>query len=252
MTTQWNAKLYDSNHSFVSKYGQDLIELLNPQPQEHILDLGCGTGDLAHTLQELGATVQGVDNSATMIELAKEKYPTISFDVMDAYQLDVDHTFDAVFSNAVLHWLKEPERVIQQIHTVLKSGGRLVAEFGGAGNVQQITDALIHQMKEAGLSFTDEQFPWYFPSIGEYATLLEKAGFEVGFAAHFSRPTQLDGEAGLRNWLEMFSSQLFTAEQQKIKEAIFDKTIHQLASILYKDDTWFADYKRLRIVAIKK
>lgn len=251
MTTQWNAQLYDTNHTFVSQYGTQLIELLNPQPKEHILDLGCGTGDLAHTLSNMGANVTGIDYSADMIHCAKEKYPHISFHQKDARKLTYEKQFDAVFSNATLHWIKEPQQVVQQIYQALKVRGRFVAEFGGAFNVHQITNALIQQITEAGIPFSAQDFPWYFPTIGEYTTLLEQEGFEVQMALYFSRPTPLEGDNGMRNWLEMFSSHLFNPEQNSIKKIIFERTLQQLKPQLYSKDGWVADYKRLRILAIK-
>ena len=248
----WNAALYDDKHTFVSNYGQDLIELLNPRQGENILDVGCGTGDLANTLYGLGVNIVGVDHSANMIAQAENKFPHIAFHVVDANTLPYENEFDAVFSNATLHWIKTPKTVLQSIHRSLKNGGRFVAEFGGAGNVQTITDELIKQIRLAGIAFTDDQFPWYFPSIGEYATLLESVGFHVGLAQHFVRPTKLDGENGLRNWIEMFSPSLFEQIDHKVKEAIIQSTIQNLKEKLCNDGVWYADYKRLRILAIKR
>lgn len=248
----WNAKFYDTKHSFVSSYGNDLIELLQPKQGEKILDVGCGTGDLAHVLHGLGARVTGVDYSENMVALAAAKYPHIAFEVADAAHLPYNNEFDAVFSNAALHWMKEPVAVIESIHHSLKPGGRFVAEFGGAGNVKTITDALITQIRAANIRYTDAQFPWYFPTIGEYCTLLEAAGFQVGFALHFARPTKLDGEDGLKNWLDMFSPSLFDGVAPETKARIFEATVDDIRGVLCKDGVWYADYKRLRVMAVKK
>ena len=248
----WNAALYDQQHQFVSNYGNDLIELLNPKQGENVLDLGCGTGDLANTIHSMGVAVIGIDHSTNMVEQAKIKYPEIPFYVMDANTLSYDNTFDAVFSNATLHWIKTPQNVLESIYGSLKPGGRFVAEFGGSGNVQTITDELILQIQQAGITFTDEQFPWYFPTIGQYTTLMESVGFTVGFASHFARPTKLNGENGLRNWIEMFSPSLFEQMDVKVKESIIAATTKNLTEKIYKNGNWYADYQRIRVLAVKK
>src|SRR5215472_6372145 len=138
---KWNSALYDEKHSFVWKLAAGVLELLEPKPGERILDLGCGTGHLTEKIAEAGARVVGVDRSPEMIRQAEEKYPALRFEVMDARELTLDGPFDAVFSNATLHWIKEPERVISGIAKILKPGGRFVAEFGGKGNVQELTTA---------------------------------------------------------------------------------------------------------------
>ena len=247
----WNANLYDQSHSFVSAYGQVLVELLKPTSGEQILDIGCGTGDLVNVIAEAGAHVTGIDASENMVQQAKAKYPGIHFEQMDATKLTFVSEFDAVFSNATLHWIKTPVPVVEGVYQSLKDGGRFVAEFGGKGNVQSITDVLIAQMKLAGIPFTNDDFPWYFPSIGEYTTLLEAEGFRVELAHHYDRPTKLDGELGLYNWLAMFSPGLFAQVEDEVKERIFKATIEKLRPTLFKDGDWYADYKRLRVVAYK-
>lgn len=248
----WDASLYDNNHAFVSNYGTDLISLLNPKQGERVLDVGCGTGDLANMLHDLHIDVVGIDYSENMIEQAKQKYPHIPFYVADATALTYENEFDCVFSNATLHWIKNPEKAIESIYQSLKPGGRMVVEFGGGGNVQTITDELIKQIKNAGIPFTDEQFPWYFPTIGEYTSLLESKNFQVGYAFHFSRPTKLSGEDGLRNWLEMFSPSIFENVDTVVKNNIFDTVEKNLYEKLYRNGNWYADYKRIRIIALKK
>src|SRR5277367_806312 len=181
-----------------------LLELLDAQPGERVLDLGCGTGTMAAQIAETGAIVTGTDRSAEMIRQAREKYPALKFTVMDARELEFAGPFDAVFSNAALHWIKEPELVIEGIASCLGPGGRFVAEFGGKGNIGTLIAACESAWKN---SAPTEKMPnpWYFPSLAEYAGLLEKHGFEVTFASLFDRPTPLeDGERGLQNFLEMF------------------------------------------------
>lgn len=251
MRDSWNATLYDDHHQFVSYYGKGMVELLALQQGERILDVGCGTGDLAASLTEQGAHVVGIDLSQNMVDAAAHKYPHIDFAQRDVTNLSFSNEFDAVFSNATLHWVKTPEAAIHSIYTALKKGGRFVAEFGGIGNVETITSTLIDEIKRAGIAYRADDFPWYFPSIAEYCTLLEQAGFHVTFAEHFDRPTKLDGEDGLRNWLDMFSHRFFEHVPTATKETVYVTTIARLRPLLMQRDAWYADYKRLRIVAYK-
>src|ERR1700678_622991 len=168
----WNAKLYDAKHSFVWKHGADLIEVLAPQPGEGVLDLGCGTGRLTAQIAAAGALVRGIDSSPQMIEEARRAFPDLHFEVQDARHLAYTDQFEAVFSNAVLHWIVEAEPVVQGIARSLKRGGRFVAEFGGKGNVAVIVAALRNALEQMGLGAVEA--PWFFPSVGEYAPLLER------------------------------------------------------------------------------
>jgi len=247
----WNAKLYDAKHSFVSLYGESLIGLLAPQKGEKILDLGCGTGDLAKQLSAYGSEITGIDQSEKMIEQARSKYPTIKFIVQDATKLSFHHEFDAVFSNAALHWIKQPKPVLTGIFKSLKQGGRFVAEFGGKGNVQAISDEMIHQIGAEGFTFNIEQYPWFFPSIAEYTTLMEQAGFRVTLAQHFDRPTPLDGEGAIRNWVNMFGSSMFEGIPDVKKDVIISRVEKNLRKVLYQDGCWVGDYKRIRVIGYK-
>ncbi|ADU29288.1 class I SAM-dependent methyltransferase [Evansella cellulosilytica] len=247
----WDANLYDEKHSFVSKYGDSLIALLAPEKGEKILDLGCGTGDIANTLYESGVDIIGVDKSENMVKQAIDKYPQIQFMVQDATTLDFRYEFDAVFSNATLHWVKSPIQALHCIHESLKQGGRFVAEFGGKGNVQTITNEIIKQIEEAGHKFKKEQFPWFYPSIAEYSSLMEEVGFRVTFAQHFDRPTQLAGENGLKNWIDMFCKQLFDGISERSINEIITDVEKNLKGSLYKEGNWIADYKRIRIIGVK-
>lgn len=250
-TDHWDAKLYDGSHSYVSKYGNDLIELLAPKSGEEILDVGCGTGDLANTIHNHGAKVVGIDKSKNMIDEALKKYPHIPFKVEDVLKLEYNEQFDAVFSNATLHWVKEAKQALSCIYQSLKPGGRFVAEFGGKGNVQIITDEIIHQLKICGVDYSAEQFPWYFPSIGEYAALMEVIGFRVTFAEHFDRPTPLEGENGMRNWIYMFARTMIEGQSDEVKEQVIQGVEKNLRDTLFIDGCWIADYKRIRVVGMK-
>lgn len=248
----WDAHLYDQHHSFVSEYGQDLVNLLNPMPGERILDVGCGTGDLMSTLGRLGVSVLGVDQSEAMIVKSKEKYPELNFEVRDVLELGFKEEFDAVFSNATLHWVKEPMLALEKMFDSIKVGGRFVAEFGGAGNVELILSEFRNQCKLEGYPVTSELLPWYFPSIGQYTSLMEDVGFKVTYAVHFSRPTALDGEEGLRNWLRMFMPDFLQTLPDDVEMRVLTNVENSLRSILYKDQHWEADYKRIRVMAIKE
>ncbi|GAE29956.1 class I SAM-dependent methyltransferase [Alkalihalobacillus hemicellulosilyticus] len=248
---RWNAELYDRSHSFVSEFGNDLVELLAPKKGEKILDIGCGTGDLAYKLNKHGADVIGVDKSANMIHQALKKYPHIPFNVKDVVKLTYENEFNAVFSNATLHWEKKPKQALNCIYHSLKPGGRFVAEFGGKGNVEIITNEILKQLKLSSVTYSPEQFPWYFPSIGEYATLMEEVGFHVSVALHFHRPTPLEGDDGLRNWLEMFAVEMFKHATTETKERIYTSIEKNLRNTLFTNNRWIADYKRIRVVGIK-
>jgi trans-aconitate methyltransferase len=195
-----------------------------------------------------GAHVTAIDNASTMIDTARQKHPGIDFYVMDARDFSFPEPFDAVFSNAALHWIPEPEKVIQCIASALRPGGRLVLEMGGKGNVASITAVLHEAIRE--LAHIDVTSGWYFPSIGEYASLLEQYALEVHSAFLFERPTQLaDGEQGLRTWLTMFAKGMLDRFPAEIREQALARTEQRLRPILFKDGSWYADYKRLRIAA---
>jgi trans-aconitate methyltransferase len=247
----WDTDLYEDKHAFVWQYGEDLLKLLNPKGGESILDLGCGTGQLTEKIAQAGAEVMGVDHAPTMIEKARENYPHLRFDIADASNFQVDKPLDAVFSNAVLHWVKQADSAIASIHQSLKPGGRFVAEFGGKGNVQAIATALESALQAINIS-AQSLNPWYFPSIGEYATLLEHQGFDVIYSTLFTRPTPLaEGEAGMENWIGMFASTFLKGLSPEQQIQVIRVVEEHLKPTLYQQGTWTADYRRIRIVAIK-
>lgn len=244
---QWDAELYDNKHSFVSQLATDLVELLAPKSGECILDFGCGTGHLTHNIASSGAEVVGIDNAPTMIEQARKNYPNLKFEVADE-TMHFTEQFDAIFSNAVLHWIKEPEKAIASIWRALRPGGRFVAEFGGKGNIKVITTAIYNAMEFAG--YPVDVNPWYFPSIGEYGTLLEQQGLQLVFASLFERPTPLDNGQGMYNWLKMFGNSFLNPVPIDKQPKILADIENQLRPTLYRG-TWFVDYRRIRVVAIK-
>jgi trans-aconitate 2-methyltransferase len=248
----WNANLYDSKHDFVWKYGSDVVSLLAPKPGERILDLGCGTGHLTAQIAESSARVLGVDRSSDMVAAARNAYPDLTFEIADARDLPFRDEFDAVFSNATLHWIHEPVQVIHSVYNALRPGGRFVAEFGGKGNIRQLQMGFDGALVQMGAAKAGEVVPWYYPSVSGYATLLEQNGFEVRFMTLFDRPTGLaDGEAGVRNWLTMFGAEYFARVGAARREEFLRRVEELLRPILFRDEQWWADYRRLRLVAVK-
>ncbi|GAA0136654.1 class I SAM-dependent methyltransferase [Paenibacillus sp. YSY-4.3] len=249
----WKPELYDQKLGFVSDYGKDVVSLLQAQPGERVLDLGCGTGDLSFEIQKTGAYVLGMDYSSAMIEQARRKYPCFDFIVGNAAEFSLEQTMDAVFSNAALHWVKNAEAVISCIWKALRPGGRFVAEFGGQGNVDTIVQSICKVLSEQYGIAGEKRNPWFFPSIGQYSSMLEAQGFRVTYAVHFDRPTPLeDGENGLFHWLSGLGADEFFQDLTDNERA---KTFHHICDAartkLYKDNVWLADYKRIRIVAVK-
>lgn len=245
---RWDASQYDKQHSFVSKLGAGIMEFLDPQPGERILDVGCGTGHLTNTIAERGATAVGLDSSHEMIDVARRNYPTVEFICGDIREFRSSDSFDALFSNAVLHWVQPPQSAVARMSEVLRPGGRLVVEFGGYGNVAQICSALEATVQQ--LTGTTVSAVNYFPRISEYTRLLEEYGFEVTLARLFDRPTQLEGgECGLEGWLQMFRRPIIDALKPAERVQVISQTQNILRSKLFRDGAWYADYRRLQIVA---
>lgn len=248
-TNRWDPDDYDADHSFVYQDSADLLDVLDPRPGERVLDLGCGTGHLASDIAERGASVVGIDADPAMIAQARQTYPDLDVRVADARGFTLDSPVDAVFSNAALHWISgdDQDAVLARVADALGDDGRFVAEMGGHGNVAAITGAL-----EAELTSRDHDFehPWYFPTIGEYAPRLEQIGFEVRDARLFDRPTTLDGEDGLRNWIEMFGDSFFEDVPDDEREAILAGVEDRLRDARFDGEDWTADYRRLRIRAV--
>ncbi|MGB7846616.1 MAG: methyltransferase domain-containing protein [Candidatus Acidiferrum sp.] len=248
---QWNAELYDDKHSFVWKMATGLLDLLEAKSGELILDLGCGTGHLTAQIASTGANVVGIDKSPEMIQQARQKYPAMRFEVMDACEIAFPESFDAVFSNATLHWIKEPERAIAGISKTLRPGGRFVAEFGGKGNVGALMAAIEQAWRKLGLHEHAPK-PWYYPSVAEYSGLLERHGLDVTYANLFDRPTPLeDGERGLRNWFEMFGGGFLEKLTPREHDDVLAAVEREARPALLRDGHWVMDYRRLRIVAQK-
>ena len=250
---KWNAELYDDKHSFVFEYGGNVLELLEVKRGERILDLGCGTGHLTQQIHERGGVVTGIDSSPDMIWRAKETYHDVDFEVADATDFHFDKPFDAVFSNATLHWIQDADAAIKCVYDSLKPGGRFVAEMGGKGNVKHLILATAVILKNHGIELPASANPWYFPSLSEYTGKLEAQGFRVTFAAHFDRDTLLqDGRQGVGKWLKMFGSSFFEGLSQDKQEQILNEITDLLEPYYNKNGNWYADYKRLRFIAVKE
>jgi trans-aconitate methyltransferase len=239
MNQAWDAARYQARHSYVFVHGESLIELLAPRPGERIVDLGCGSGQLTTKIAESGADVTGIDRSEEMIAEARSNFPALRFNVADAANFMVDKPVDAVFSNAVLHWVKDADGVAKSVARALHPGGRFVVEMGGKGNVQTISDAV---REVAGPVET----PWYFPSVGEYTSLLERHGFEIAFATLFDRPTRVEGEDGMEDWLTMFGGPLVGEHGAS---AIRREVANRLRPKMFQDGAWTLDYRRLQVIA---
>ena len=252
MDKAWDPRLYDDRHSFVWKAAGDLVERLAPRRSERILDIGCGTGHLTRRIAESGAEVWGIDRSPSMIEQARAAYPQVRFEVADAMALRLDVRFDAVFSNAALHWMTRPGDVLACVHEALVDGGRFVAELGGKGNVGAIYGALADAIRAAGHVPLEQGSLLYFPSVGEYATLLEAHGFRVAEVVHFDRPVPLEGEdAGLAQWIKMFADPFLAAVPDAAQPAVLRAVEERLRPSLFRAGAWHADYRRLRVLAWK-
>lgn len=252
MNQQWNTGTYDTDMAFVSRFGESLIHLLQPQPGERIMDWGCGTGDLAAAIADHGAVVTGIDASPEMISAARSKHPQLEFVLADGQSYCADVPADAVFSNAALHWLQDAQGAAASIAASLRTGGRFIAEFGGQGNIASVVDGLPRAFAAIGCS-GKLKLPWYFPSIGEYASLLEQNGMTVELALCFGRPTPLaGGEQGFSRWLNTFADGILSVLSGPQREDVLAFMEKELKPVLFQEDGWIMDYRRIRIAAKKQ
>lgn len=244
---RWNAGDYASNARFVVDMAASLVDWLAPQAGEKILDLGCGDGVMTEKLAASGAEVRGVDASPEMVAAAAER--GVDAQVMDGAQLDFDTEFDAVFSNAALHWMKrDPDAVVRGVQRALKPGGRFVAELGAQGNCQSVRDALSAASAARGLKLHHLD-PWYFPAPDAYRARLEDAGFKVERMECFQRPTPLPGD--VTDWLRTFGQSFLSELPAEQGEELLADLRNRLHPQRFKDGQWVLDYVRLRFVARK-
>jgi trans-aconitate methyltransferase len=244
---EWNANRYRENARFVSDLGQPIFDLLNPQPGERILDLGCGDGALTEKLVAAGARAVGVDTSADMVSAANAR--GLDARLMDAYHLEFHGEFDAAFSNAAMHWMKrDPGAVLHGIAGALKPGGRFACEMGGHGCVAAIVVALCATLEKYGVADCVSVIPWYFPTSDEYRGRLENAGFRVESISLIPRPTPLP--TGMRGWLETFAIPFSKRVSLERQSAFLDEVTERLRPVLCDSKgNWTADYMRLRFLA---
>lgn len=240
---RWDPAQYAENARFVPHLGLPVVELLAPRPGERILDLGCGDGELTARLAAAGCQVVGVDASAEMVAATCAR--GLDARKMDGHALAFEAEFDAVFSNAALHWMNDPARVVEGVWRALKPGGRFVGEFGGQGNVRAIQSALEAALAKMGLSAPR---PWYFPSPTQYRQVLEAAGFKVRRIELIPRPTPLPGD--MSRWLETFAQPFTAVLPFEQRPAFITEVVEALRPLLCNQNgQWTADYVRLRFAA---
>jgi SAM-dependent methyltransferase len=246
--TRWDPSLYATHASFVPALGAAVLDLLAPQPSERVLDLGCGDGVLTQKLIAAGCDVVGVDADPAMVAAAQAK--GIDARLGDARALDFDAEFDAVFTNAALHWVGQPDVVTAGVKRALKAGGRYVGEFGGHANIAAIRTALIAVLARHGFPAAGAETS-YYPTAEAFRAVLEAGGFVVDSCAIIPRPTPLPA-SGMAGWLETFRGGFIDAAgvPDDQKDQIITETVALLAPALQAaDGQWIADYVRIRFSA---
>ena len=248
MPQTWNPETYGRDGAFVHELAGGVLEWLGAQPGEHILDLGCGDGKLTQQLIDAGANVTGIDTSADMVAAARAR--GIKADQGSAESLPYpDHAFDAVFSNAALHWVRGQDEMLSQVHRVLRPGGRFVAEMSGHGNIAAIRVAFAAVLARHGFASLGDRGNFY-PTEAEYKRMLESHSFTVEKIALILRPTPLN-DGGMNGWLNTFCRGALDTLPEQLRATAVDETVALLAPVLCDHDSnWTADYVRLRFVAI--
>ena len=250
MNIQWNAADYESHFSFVHQYGESVTELITAPEGSFVVDLGCGSGALTEKLRQQGYRVLGIDASPDMIRIAQRLHPDLSFIQADALSFSLPEPADVIFSNAVFHWIDADKQsaLLQNTAHQLRTGGELVCEFGGFGCAETVHAALETNFRKAGYAYPRV---FYFPTIGEYAPLLEKQGLQVRFATLFDRPTEQEGEDGLAGWIRMFVKKPLESIPAAEGRRIVQQTVEDLRPVLYQKGKWIVDYVRIRLRAVK-
>lgn len=244
----WDPRAYARNGRFVSELGAPVLDWLAPKAGERVLDLGCGDGALTEQIVAAGCEVVGGDASAEFVATARER--GLDARLIDGQALPFREEFDAVFSNAALHWMKrDPDAVIVGVARALKPGARFVAEMGGAGNVASIRAAVYDALTRRGIDAVGAD-PWYFPTADEYRARLEAAGFTVVRIEKFPRPTPLPGDVA--GWLRTFAQAFLEFVPEGERADVVAEVQEVLRPQLGVAGVWIADYVRLRFIALKK
>ncbi len=247
MTQTWDPQAYGQNGAFVHGLAGGVLEWLVPQPGERILDLGCGDGQLTARIAATGAAVVGLDASPPMAAAARSR--GIQVEEGSAERMPYpDRTFDAVFSNAALHWVRDQDAMLAEVRRVLKPGGRFVAEMGGMGNIAAIRAALMAVLSRHGFDGREDNVN-YYPTPNIYARRLKQHNFKVERIALIPRPTPL-AESGMGGWLRTFRRGVLDTLPEAARETVVDEAVALLEPVLRDEDgNWTADYVRLRFIA---
>jgi trans-aconitate methyltransferase len=247
MAQTWDPQAYGQNGAFVHGLAGGVLEWLAAQPGERILDLGCGDGQLTGRIATSGASVVGLDASPQMAAAARSR--GIAVDEGSAESLPyAANSFDAVFSNAALHWVRDQDAMLAEVRRVLKSGGRLAAEMGGLGNIAAIRVALMAVMARHGFDGREDNVN-YYPTAEAYSRRLERHGFTVERVALIPRPTPL-AEGGMSGWIRTFRRGVLDTLPEPMRETVVEEAVALLEPVLRDEDgNWTADYVRLRFIA---
>lgn len=248
MKNNWDSNNYTDNFQFVHKYGEELIDFITVPKGSFVVDLGCGNGAITQKLNQRGFNTLGIDASKEMLEKAKTLHSSLNFKLDNACEFHLEEKADAIFSNAVFHWIDNQDRLVENISANLKTGGELVFGFGGKGCGETVHSALAKAFSAHGLAYVNR---FNFRSIGEFAPILEKYGFRVEYAVLFDRPTEQIGENGLENWINMFVNSAFEGIDDCTKNEIIAQAVEICRPKLYINGKWYVDYVRIRMKAIK-
>lgn len=251
MNIVWDAEKYKKDFMFVPHYGAAVLDLLYVEKGSRVVDLGCGSGALTQELAARGYDVVGIDPSPEMLALAKQSHPELCFQSGSALDFSLPSPADAIFSNAVLHWIDADQQpqMLANIASQIRPGGQFVCEFGGKGCAEAVHSTLARLFASHGLHY---RRTFYFPTIGQYAPLLEAAGLRVDSAFLFDRPTRQNGVDGLADWIRMFDTAPFADLPRPEADALIAEAVEALRPVLFHDGAWYVDYVRIRFQCTRR